>query len=142
MLDGGVFGMAWTANPSFLFVDQDPLWLAAMRRASRGLPGPKHYARSAEEALGLIEEHSPSVVVCCYGLPEGDGLSLLERVREEYPGVGCVLHTARPAKLLRGARGIALVEKSSEPGILEAVLRALWVAITGKLPSPSGRERE
>ena len=133
--------MAWTGTPSFLFVDQDPLWLAAMRRASRGLPGPKHFARSAEEALGLIEEHEPSVVVSCYGLPEGDGLSLLERVREEHPRVGCVLHTARPPKLLRGARGIALVEKSSEPGVLEAVLRALWVALTGRTPSPSGRGR-
>ncbi len=72
--------MAWTATPSFLFVDHDPLWLAAMRRASRTLPGPKHFARSAEEALGLIAEHAPSVVVSCYGLPEGDVLSLLERV--------------------------------------------------------------
>jgi CheY-like chemotaxis protein len=133
--------MAWTTNPSFLFVDQDPLWLAAMRRASRHLPGPKHYARSAEEALGLIEEHLPSVVVSSYSLPEGDGLSLLERVRKEYPSVGCVLHTARPAKQLRGARGIAMVEKSAEPETLEAVLKSLWVALTGKTPSPSGRGR-
>jgi len=133
--------MAWTATPSFLFVDQDPLWLAAMRRASRGLPGPKHFARSAEEALGLIEEHAPSVVVSGYGLPEGDGLSLLERVRDENPRVGCVLHTARPARLLRGARGIALVEKSAEPGMLEAVLRSLWVAMTGRLPHSSGKGR-
>jgi CheY-like chemotaxis protein len=133
--------MAWTPTPSFLFVDQDPMWLAAMRRASRDLPGPKHFARSAEEALGLIAEHSPSVVVSSYGLPEGDGLSLLERVRAENPRVGCVLHTARPAKLLPGAKGIALVEKSAEPGILEAVLRALWVALTGRTPSASGRGR-
>jgi CheY-like chemotaxis protein len=133
--------MAWTATPSFLFVDQDPLWLAAMRRASRNLPGSKHFARSAEEALGLIQQHTPSVVVSCYGLPEGDGLSLLERVRAEYPSVGCVLHTARPAKLLKGTKGIALVEKSAEPGILEAVLQALWLALTGRTPSPSGRGR-
>jgi DNA-binding NarL/FixJ family response regulator len=133
--------MAWTATPSFLFVDQDPLWLAAMRRASHALPGPKHFARSAEEALGLFKQHAPLVVVSGYGLPEGDGLSLLERVREENPRVGCVLHTARPPKLLRGARGIALVEKSSEPGILEAVLRALWVALTGRTPSSPGRGR-
>lgn len=127
--------MAWTGTPSFLFVDQDPMWLAAMRRASRDLPGPKHFARSAEEAQGLIEAQVPSVIVSGYGLPEEDGLSLLERVLEQHPKVACVLHTARPPKLLRSARGIALVEKSSAPTALEAVLRALWVALTGRLPS-------
>jgi CheY-like chemotaxis protein len=118
--------------PSFLFVDQDPLWLAALRRASRDLPGPKHFARNAEEALGLLRAHEPAVVVSGYGLPEEDGLSLLERVRQENPRVACVLHTSRPSRMLRGARGIALVEKGTAPGMLQAVLSALWVALTGR----------
>ncbi len=130
--------MAQMKAPSFLFVDQDPLWLAAMRRASRDLPGPKHFARNAEEALGLLRTHEPAVVVSGYGLPELDGLSLLERVREQYPRVACVLHTARPPRTLRGARGIVLVEKGTAPGILQAVLSALWVALTGKAPPLSG----
>ncbi|HEX8698149.1 MAG TPA: response regulator [Myxococcaceae bacterium] len=131
--------MAWTAIPSFLFVDHDPLWLAALRRASRDLPCPKHFARSAEEALALVEELTPSVVVSCYGMPEGDGLTLLEQIRDENPTVGCVLHTATPAKMLRGAPGIALVEKSAQPKVLEAVLRSLWIAVTGRFPPPPGR---
>ncbi|HYI01379.1 response regulator [Hyalangium sp.] len=122
-------------KPSFLFVDQNPVWLAALRRASRDLPGPKHFAGSAEEALDLVRAHQPAVVVSGYGLPEGDGLSLLEQVSEQYPRVACVLHTARPARLLRGARGIALVEKGSAPRMLEAALSALWVALTGTAPS-------
>lgn len=126
--------MARTKLPSFLFVDQDPLWLAAMRRASRDLPGPKHFARNAEEAMGLVETHEPAVVVSGYGLPGVDGLSLLEQVQEEYPEIACVLHTARPPRKLRSARGIALVEKGMAPGMLKAVLSALWVALTGKLP--------
>ena len=63
MAQGGVDGMARMKMPSFLFVDQDPLWLAALRRASRDLPGPKHFARNAEEALGLLRAHEPAVVV-------------------------------------------------------------------------------
>jgi CheY-like chemotaxis protein len=124
--------------PSFLFVDQDPMWLEALRRASRDLPGPKHFARNAEEALGLLRTHEPSVVVSGYGLPELDGQSLLERIQKQYPQVACVLHTSRPAKTLRSARGMALVEKGTEPGMLQAVLSALWVALTGKAPPAPG----
>jgi CheY-like chemotaxis protein len=119
-------------TPSFLFVDQDPRWLAALRRVSRDLPGPKHFARNAEEALGLIQAHEPTVVVSGYGLPGLDGLSLLEQVLVQYPWVACVLHTARPARLLRGVRGIALVEKGAAPGRLEATLGALCMALTGR----------
>ncbi|WP_224248793.1 response regulator [Hyalangium gracile] len=127
--------MVRTKLPSFLFVDQDPQWLAALRRASRDLPGPKHFARSAEEAMDLLRAHEPAVVVSGYGLPEEDGLSLLERMKEEDPRVACVLHTAHPPRLLPGTRGIALVEKGTAPGMLQAVLNALWVALTGRSPT-------
>jgi CheY-like chemotaxis protein len=126
-------------TPSFLFVDQDPRWLAALRRASRDLPGPKHFANNAEEALRLVREHEPTVMVSGYGLPEVDGLTLLELVRTQYPWVACVLHTARPPRMLRIVRGVALVEKGAAPGNLQATLRALWVAFAGRCPSPPGR---
>jgi CheY-like chemotaxis protein len=127
--------MALKKNPSFLFVDQDPLWLEALRRASKDLPGPKHFARNAEDALGLLQAHEPDVVVSGYGLPELDGLSLLERIREEYPSIGCVLHTSRPSRTLRSARDIGLVEKCADPGMLRAALTALWMALTGTTPA-------
>lgn len=120
--------MARYERASFLFVDQDPCWLAALRRASRDLPGLKHFARSADEALTLVWVHEPEVVVSGYTLPEGDGLSLLERIQVLFPQVACVLHTSRPSRQLRGARGIALVEKGAAPGRLEAVLSALCPA--------------
>lgn len=117
--------MARYERATFLFVDQDPCWLAALRRASRDLPGLKQFARNAEEALTLVWVHEPEVVVSSYTLPEGDGLSLLERIQELFPRVACVLHTSRPPRQLRGAPGIALVEKGAAPGRLEAVLLAL-----------------
>jgi DNA-binding NarL/FixJ family response regulator len=130
--------MIQVKTPSFLFVDQDPLWLSALRRASRDLPGPKHFARTAEEAFWLLRAHEPAVVVSSYGLPESDGLSLLERMQEQYPHVACVLHTSHPSRTLRGARGIALVEKGEVPGALQAALRALWMALTGREPPLPG----
>ena len=132
-------GLLRIETPSFLFVDQDPRWLAALRRASRDLPGPKHFAHNAEEALRLVRAYEPTVMVSGYGLPEVDGLTLLEQVRTQYPRVACVLHTARPARMLRIVRGVALVEKGAAPGILQATLRALWVAFAGRCPRPPGR---
>ncbi len=132
-------GTTRIAPPSFLFVDQDPRWLSALRRASRDLPGPKHFARNAEEALALVRAHEPSVLVSGYGLPEMDGLTLLEQVQAQYPRVACVLHTARPPKMLRIVRGVALVEKGAAPGALMATLRALWIAFAGRMPRPPGR---
>jgi len=126
--------MARQQTASFLFVDQDLCWLGALRRASKDLPGPKHFAQSAEEAWGMIRTYEPAVVVSGYTLPEGDGLTLLEKVQEQHPTVACVLHTSRPAKQLRAVRGIGLVEKGAAPGRLEAVLRSLWVALMGKMP--------
>ncbi|MDC0710139.1 response regulator [Stigmatella sp. ncwal1] len=126
--------------PCFLFVDQNPLWLSALGRATRDLPGSKLLAHSAEEALSLLRLHAPEVVVSGYCLPEVDGLSLLEQMKNLDPRIACVLHTAQPPELLRSARGIALVEKAAPPGTLLSVLRALYIALTGQLPaSPGGR---
>lgn len=124
--------------PCFLFVDQNPLWLAALGRASRDLPGSKLLARNAEEALRLLRQHAPEVVVSGYCLPEVDGLSLLEQMKALDPRVACVLHTAHPPGMLRSARGIALVEKASPPGTLPSVLKALYIALTGQLPTSPG----
>lgn len=132
-------GMVRIETPSFLFVDEDPRWLSALRRACKDLPGPKHFARNAQEAMELVQAHEPAVMVSGYGLPEVDGLTLLEQVRAQHPRVACVLHTARPAKVLRCARDIALVEKGAAPGMLQATLRALWVAFAGRPLRPPER---
>lgn len=55
--------MTADATPSYLFVDEDPLQLSALRRLSRDMPGTKRSATSAEEALRLADEAPPSVVI-------------------------------------------------------------------------------
>lgn len=120
------------ASPSFLFVDENPLLLAALRRLTRGLPGTRHFARSAEEALALVRARAPSVLVSGYRLPDADGLELLERVRAEHPGVVCALHTAFPPEHFRRDAGIALIEKLSPPEELLALLLALGTLGAGE----------
>ncbi len=113
------------ATPSFLFVDENPLLLAALRRLTRELPGTRRFVHSGEEALALIREQAPSVLVSGYRLMDGDGLELLARVRAEHPGVACALHTAFPPEHFRRDTGIALLEKLSPPEELLGFLRAL-----------------
>jgi CheY-like chemotaxis protein len=91
--------MTADALPSYLFVDEDPLQLSAMRRLFRDLPGTKRSATSGEEALQMAEQEPPSVVIAAYILPGMDGLSLLSALRARAPGLRCALHTTQfPAR--------------------------------------------
>jgi CheY-like chemotaxis protein len=91
--------MSTDATPSYLFVDEDPLQLSALRRLLRDLPGTKRMATSAEEALRMAEQEAPSVVIAAYILPGMDGLTLLAALRPLRPGMICGLHTTQlPAR--------------------------------------------
>jgi CheY-like chemotaxis protein len=116
-------------TPSFLFVDEDPRVLAALRRLVRDLPGRKLFAHCAREALALVKEAAPAVVVTGYGLPDGDGLCLLERVRAGHPGTACALHTAQPPERLLLKRGITWMDRAAPPREVLAVLLALGAAV-------------
>ncbi|RKH43458.1 response regulator transcription factor [Corallococcus llansteffanensis] len=112
--------------PSFLFVDADPRALAALRRLVRDLPGMKRFALGVREALQLMGEAEPSVVVSSYGLPDGDGLHLLTCVRARHPGTACALHTTHPPPT-RGleARGITWMDRAAPPQQVLELLASL-----------------
>ncbi|NMO17192.1 response regulator [Pyxidicoccus fallax] len=114
---------------TFLFVDEDPRSLAALRRLVKDLPGCKRFARGAAEALALVREEAPAVVVSGDLLPDGDGLGLLEQVRERYPRTACALHAANPPVTSR-ARGITWMDRAAPPAEVHALLRALVAGLT------------
>lgn len=115
---------------TFLFVEEDPRSLAALRRLVRDLPGCKRFARGVAEALALVREEPPTVVVSSEMLPDGDGLGLLEQVRERYPHTACALHTALPPRNAR-ARGITWMDRAAPPAEVHALLRALGAGAVG-----------
>ena len=122
--------MSAEPTPSFLFVDEDPLQLSALRRLSRDMPGLKHVATSAEEALRMVEQTPPSVVIAAYILPGMDGLSLLAALRERTPGLVCGLHTTQlPGKDIIPP-SITLLLKPCPPERLRAFL------LSGVKPPP------
>ncbi|MBU8895256.1 response regulator [Corallococcus sp. M34] len=112
-------------RPRFLFVEADPRALAALRRLARELPGPQLFADCARQACALVKEREPRVVVSGYGLPDGDGLALLECVRARDPRTACALHTAQPPARLRESRGIAWMDRAAPPRQVLALLDAL-----------------
>ncbi len=114
--------MSEVAAPHYLFVDEDPLQLSAMRRLLRDLPGGKHSATSGEQALELAKQQAPTVVISSYHLPDTDGLSLLASLREQVPGIVCALHTTQsPERMLLPAE-VTLLLKPCPPERLRAFL--------------------
>ena len=76
-----------------LIIDDDPSVLAAMSRAMRGVEARVQLAATLAEAQASVRDEVPAVVICDYRMPDGDGLSFIERLQREHPGVRCLLHT-------------------------------------------------
>lgn len=80
-------------SPVVLFVDDEPSILSALRRLFR----PQGYrvllAESGPMGLDLLEREPVDLVVSDMRMPEMDGATLLEKVRERWPTVGRILLT-------------------------------------------------
>lgn len=64
-------------------------------------------AHSAAEALTLAREHTPDLVLLDIHLPDGNGLDLLHRLRQNQPDVDAIVITAarEQATVVRARRG-------------------------------------
>lgn len=80
-----------------LLVDDERMVLRALRRLvlSRHPDWEVLCARSATAALGLLSDHGPvDVMVTDLSMPDVDGVTLLGIVKERYPQVVRVVHSA------------------------------------------------
>ncbi|MFD0020160.1 response regulator [Streptomyces sp. NPDC058382] len=119
-------------------------------------------AKDGEEAVALVAEHSPDVVLMDLRMPRCDGVEATRRIRKDFPGTQVVVLTTFaeddslfPA-LRAGARGyltkdaggdeiVRAIEAvlSGEVGLSPAVQRRLLEQVTtGPLPSAGGGEAE
>ena len=69
-----------------LFVDDEPHVLSAIRRAVADEAYISEFVGSGSEALQVMEQRYVSVIVTDMRMPGMDGLTLLNIVREKYPG--------------------------------------------------------
>jgi DNA-binding NarL/FixJ family response regulator len=105
-----------------IVVDDHPIVLAGMKALVLSLPDLElaGQATCASEALALVRDQHPDVVVLDMGLPGMSGLTLAERILEEAPDTRIVMltHYEEPSyvqKALRaGIRGYVLKASASE----------------------------
>lgn len=85
-------------------------------------------AADGEQAVSLVEEHSPDVVLCDIEMPRLDGIQATERIRELRPGTPVVILTAFSERdrilgaIDAGAMGYVL--KDAPPDELYDAIRA------------------
>ncbi len=72
-------------KPKILFVDDQEVTLAALKRAFLDEPYEKIFARSGKEALDILEKKQVQVIVTDLGMPEMNGRQLLKIVMEKHP---------------------------------------------------------
>lgn len=86
-------------------------------------------AETGEEAVDLVREHRPDVVVLDYQMPVLDGLQAAKSIGETFPEVGIVMLTAvedrRVAQEAAGAGVGGVVLKTDPPEALAATLRRI-----------------
>lgn len=79
---------------SFLVVDDDPAFLRTLARFLSKEGHEVASAASAEEALTLVEEHRPDVVLLDLRLPGMDGLAAIDAIRSIDEAISIVVMTA------------------------------------------------
>lgn len=81
-------------NEVVLFVDDEANLLSAMRRILRREPYKVIFCSDPREALNIVERDSVSVMVTDLRMPNMDGLTLVQKVKEKKPDIICMIFTA------------------------------------------------
>ncbi len=86
--------MADAVSSRILLVDDDPYFLRVLRRILTGEHFEVSTAEGAVEACRILREQPFDVVVSDLRLPDGDGLTILQELREMGSDVPVVILTA------------------------------------------------
>ncbi len=70
-----------------LFVDDDEIVLLSIEKSLKDEAYDKHFAKSGEEALEILQREEVHVIVVDEVMPRMNGLELLKIVRKEYPHI-------------------------------------------------------
>jgi DNA-binding NtrC family response regulator len=82
-------------RPHIMIVDDEDDVRSALRRTLRKEPYRFSFASSGEEALEMIAQDRPDLIVSDHLMPQMTGLELLKRCRMRYPDVGRIVLTGQ-----------------------------------------------
>ena len=86
-----------------LIVDDDPAIASLIRKALEKEPDLEvRIAPNGKEALKILEDFSPDLVISDYAMPEMDGIALLHATREKDPSLPFIIFTGK------GSEGVAM----------------------------------
>ncbi len=112
---------------TIVFVDDEEKVLSGLRRMLRPMrrEWDMHFCLSAQEALGLLADLDPEVIVSNVRMPGTDGIELLDIVRKRYPGIVRIIlsgHSDQVATLR--ATGVAhqYLAKPCDSGTLQSAI--------------------
>ena len=106
-----------------LVVDDDSRLLGLLTETLVAIGYEAEDARSAREALAKLAESKFHLIISDIKMPEMDGLSLLERIRENYPGLPVVFITGLPqTDILRSANPEGILSKPFRISNLEDLI--------------------
>jgi CheY-like chemotaxis protein/anti-sigma regulatory factor (Ser/Thr protein kinase) len=120
--------------PKILVVDDDPLDRELAIRCLKPLRNLEvAFATNGTEALKLIPEQKPDIVLTDLRMPEMDGLELVERVREEHSLVPVVLMTSQGSetiavKALKAGAASYVPKDDLKDALLDTIMQVLDVA--------------
>lgn len=112
---------------TILFVDDEPNILSALKRMLRSMRKEMdfHFAESGAEALALVEEVAPDVIVSDMRMPGMDGATLLTSIKEHHPHITRIMLTgqADEESIMRTVDVVhQFLAKPSNPDTLREVL--------------------
>ncbi|MQT12488.1 ActR/PrrA/RegA family redox response regulator transcription factor [Segnochrobactrum spirostomi] len=80
-------------DPSLLLVDDDKAFVQRLARAMEKRGFVTEIAESVEEAIGRVDAHPPAFAVVDMRLMDGNGLDVIERLRERRPEARAIVLT-------------------------------------------------
>jgi two-component system response regulator EvgA len=130
---------------SVLIVDDHPVVRAAVKIVLEKEGFKRiHEAASGSEALSMLREHSPTLMVLDLVMPEGDGLELLDRINtSDWSCLVLVFTSLDPLffqeRCMR-AGAMAYVAKTNDLSLLQKAVHAVMTGYTYFARLPSGSQ--
>jgi len=118
-----------------LCVDDEIFYLKSCERALRKISNAVTLtAGNPSEALSMIPEYRPQIVISDFQMPEMNGYDFLEKLRKEYPHIKNILMSGNALLIQKPISEVAdvLLEKPFENDDLVCVVEALISQISQK----------
>lgn len=112
-----------SSEARILVVDDDSRLLGLLTETLGAIGYAAEDAKSAKEALAKLAESKFHLIISDIKMPEMDGLSLLERIRENYPGLPVIFITGLPqTDILRSVNPEGILSKPFRISNLEDLI--------------------